>query len=58
MPVAAPHAPNAVDYAGWGPFHADFALPPLGQNLEVRVWSPGGEAVDVYSADLTAVAGG
>jgi len=57
MPVAAPNAPNATAFSGWGPFHADFATPPAGQNLEVRVWSPGGEAVNVYSADLTAVPG-
>jgi len=31
--------------------------PPAGQLLEVRVWSPGGFAVSVYSADLTAASG-
>jgi len=56
MPVAAPNAPSAAVYSGWGPFHADFTNPPPGQLLEVRVWSAGGAAVNVYSADLTAVA--
>jgi len=57
MEVDAPHAPNATVYAGWGPFHANFTQPPVGQRLEVRVWSPGGFAVNVYSADLTAASG-
>jgi hypothetical protein len=39
-------------YPGWGPFRAEFAPPPSDQRLEVRVWSPGGEAVNVYSAEL------
>jgi hypothetical protein len=57
MPVDAPHAPNATVFSGWGPFRADFVPPPAGQMLEVRVWSPGGFAVSVYSADLTAASG-
>lgn len=56
LPLVAPHAPSARAYAGWGPFRADFALPPPGQRLEVRVWSPGGETVNVYSAGLTRTA--
>ena len=39
-------------YSGWGPFRADFLPPPPGQRLEVRVWSPGSGAVNVYSAEL------
>jgi hypothetical protein len=57
MPVDAPHAPNATVFSGWGPFRADFVPPPTGQVLEVRVWSPGGFAVSVYSADLTTASG-
>jgi hypothetical protein len=57
IPVVAPDAPNATVYSGWGPFRANFVSPPPGQRLEVRVWSPGGAAVNVYSADLTAVSG-
>lgn len=57
MPVDAPHAPNATVFSGWGPFRADFVPPPAGQLLEVRVWSPGGFAVSVYSADLTTASG-
>lgn len=53
LPVAAITAYHARAYAGWGPFRADFVLPPAGQRLEVRVWSPGGETVNVYSASLT-----
>lgn len=54
IPVVAPDAPNATVYSGWGPFRANFVSPPPGQRLEVRVWSPGGAAVNVYSADLAA----
>jgi hypothetical protein len=57
LPVAAPHAANATVFGGWGPFRADFEAPPPGQRIEVRVWSPGGFAVNVYSAELTADAG-
>jgi hypothetical protein len=57
MPVAAPDSRDAGVYPGWGPFRADFMNPPPGQRLEVRVWSAGGVAVNVYSADLTAVPG-
>jgi Predicted membrane protein (DUF2079) len=57
LPVTAPTGPNATVYDGWGPFRADFEAPPPGQNIEVRVWSPGGAAVNVYSAELTTSAG-
>jgi hypothetical protein len=52
LPVDATTAYRARAYAGWGPFRADFAAPPPGERLEVRVWSPGGETVNVYRAEL------
>ena len=57
LPVTAPPAPNATGYSGWGPFRANFEAPPTGQQIEVRVWSPGGATVDVYSAELTSTSG-
>jgi hypothetical protein len=57
IPVTAPDAPNAAVFSGWGPFRAAFIPPPAGQVLEVRVWSPGGIAVSVYSAELTDASG-
>ena len=54
MPMDSALPDQATVYSGWGPFHADFALPPTGERLEVRVWSPGGTLVDVYGAYLTA----
>jgi Predicted membrane protein (DUF2079) len=57
LPVAVPASPNATVYGGWGPFRANFVAPLRGQHIEVRVWSPGGAAVNVYSADLTTAAG-
>lgn len=52
VPVDAATSYDAGAYSGWGPFRGDF-LPPLsGNRLEVRVWSPGGGAVNVYSAEL------
>jgi Predicted membrane protein (DUF2079) len=53
LPVDAVTAWHAGVYSGWGPFSATFVPPLPGQNLEVRVWSPGREAVSVYSARLT-----
>jgi hypothetical protein len=52
VPVAATASYRAAAYAGWGPFRATFEAPPPGQRLEVRVWSPGGDAVNVYGARL------
>jgi hypothetical protein len=46
---------RAAGYGGWWPFRAQFASPPGYQRLEVRVWTPGGEIVNVYSARLIAV---
>ena len=40
-------------YGGWGPFRAKFGGGPKGERIEVRVWSPGHEEVNVYSARLT-----
>jgi hypothetical protein len=57
LPVAAPDAAVPGSYPGWGPFRADFEAPPPGQDLEVRVWSPGGGAVNVYNATLTGLSG-
>jgi hypothetical protein len=51
--VDATTAYPAPQYAGWGPFRADFVAPPPGQRLEIRIWSPGGAPVSVYSASLT-----
>jgi len=45
----------APGYGGWGPFRAEFVPPPPGQRIEIRVWSPGGETVNVYRASLTRV---
>lgn len=44
-------------YAGWGPFRARFGDAPRAQRLEVRVWTPGGETVNVYGARLASGAG-
>jgi hypothetical protein len=52
FPVTAVTAYRPARYFGWGPFRADFIPPPPGQRLEVRVWSPGHEAVSVYTASL------
>jgi hypothetical protein len=57
MPLDAPAAKDATIYSGWGPFRIEPRQPPAGHRVEVRVWSPGGEAVSVYSAGLSAVAG-
>jgi hypothetical protein len=57
MPVTAPAGPNQTAFGGWGPFRADFVTPHPGQTIEVRVWSPGGAAVSVYNAELTAADG-
>lgn len=53
LPVGATTAYRGRPYAGWGPFRAGFTNPPPGQRLEVRVWSPGHEKVNVYRAALT-----
>jgi hypothetical protein len=40
-------------YRGWGPFRLDRPPPPAGNDVEVRVWSPGGLLVSVYSIGMT-----
>ncbi len=57
LPVTVPAAPNETVYGGWGPFRADFDSPRPGQHIEVRVWSPGRAAVNVYSAELSSPSG-
>jgi hypothetical protein len=52
LPVEARTDYRAAAYSGWGPFRATFEAPPPGQRLEVRIWSPGGEVVNVYHARL------
>jgi hypothetical protein len=55
LPVNATTAYRSRAYPGWGPFRAGFTNPPPGQRLEVRVWSPGHEALSVFSAALQKV---
>ena len=57
LPLTVLPAPDADVFSGWGPFRADFVSPLAGQRIEVRVWSPGGVAVNVYSGDLTTASG-
>jgi len=57
LPFTAPAARNQTVFEGWGPFRASFVPPPPGQRIEIRVWSPGGVAVNVYSAYLTTASG-
>jgi hypothetical protein len=52
MPVDATTAYRAGIYSGHGPFRVGVVLPPAGERLEVRVWSPGHGTVNVYSAEL------
>lgn len=55
LPVDATRDYHNALYGGWGPFRARFGGAPKGQRIEVRVWSPGGETVNVYSAQLLTV---
>lgn len=55
LPVNAARDYHVPLYGGWGPFQAKFGGGPKGQRIEVRVWSPGGETVNVYSAQLLTV---
>ena len=50
--VAARNFPNFL-YGGSGPFLAKFGGGPKTQQIEARVWTPGGSTVNVYSAQLT-----
>jgi Predicted membrane protein (DUF2079) len=53
LPVDALVGYRDPTYRGWGPFEANFSPAPPGQRIEIRVWSPGGETVNVYRASLT-----
>jgi hypothetical protein len=53
VPVDVTAGNPATVYGGWGPFRAVFGGPPGGAALEVRVWTPGGGKVNVYSARLS-----
>jgi hypothetical protein len=55
LPVTATTPYRGRAYTGWGLFRAGFTNPPPGQRLEVRIWTPGGEAVSVYGASLATV---
>jgi hypothetical protein len=52
LPADAAAASPVSSNSGWGPFRGLFLPPPPGQRLEVRVWSPGDDVVNVYSAEL------
>ena len=52
LPVNATRDYRKPLYSGWGPFRAKFGGGPKGERLEVRVWTPGGDTVSVYSAQL------
>ena len=50
-----PSAPPEHIFSGWGPWRTAVAEP-TGDQLEVRVWSPGGnDEVDVYNVSLQKV---
>ena len=52
------HTPGEQVYSGWGPWSIRPVSPPPGDNLEIRVWQPGGkDHVRVYSTALTRVSG-
>lgn len=52
LPVDAAADYHISVYEGWGPFQAKFPNPTSGERIEVRVWTPGGETVNVYQATL------
>ena len=53
LPVDARHDFRTTIYGGWGPFQTKFGgMTRADERLEVRVWTPGGETVNVYSARL------
>jgi hypothetical protein len=56
LPVDAETGYHTPTYGGWGPFRAKFASTPAGERIEVRVWSPGSETVNVYNAQLVPAA--
>jgi hypothetical protein len=56
FPVDAQTAYASPVYGGWGPFQSTFPHSRSGERLEVRVWTPGGETVNVYQAALVSSA--
>jgi hypothetical protein len=52
VPVNASGGYRPTSYSGWGPFRAKFGRDSNVQRLEVRVWSAGHAAVNVYRAGL------
>ena len=44
-------------FTGWGPFQAWFVPPPRNNQLEVRVWSPGGGVVEIENVKLQRLQG-
>ncbi|MGO9079240.1 MAG: DUF2079 domain-containing protein [Streptosporangiaceae bacterium] len=57
LPVTVMNLHRPYSYSGWGPFRVDFVPPRPGERLEIRVWSPGHELVDVYRAKLVRASG-
>jgi hypothetical protein len=55
LPVDADSTARSAIFSGWGPFLATFGRPTRAQRLEVRVWSAGDAAVNVYRASLAKV---
>ena len=58
VPVDVMNDYQATAYSGWGPFRTKFPDPSSGERLEVRVWTPGAEIVNVYQATLAHVSPG
>ena len=52
LPLRVTTALRSTVYSGWGPFSAHFVPPLPGQRIEVRVWTDGGNTVNVYSAQI------
>ena len=53
LPVDATTDYRSSIFEGWGPFQTKFPSPAVGERVEVRVWSPGGETVNVYNTQLS-----
>jgi hypothetical protein len=53
VPIALKTTPGEQEFEGSGPWRITAERPPKGDNLEIRVWSPGGTGqVKVYSAGI------
>ncbi len=52
MPVVLRTTPGPTPFGGFGPFRIQPVPPPPGDQLELRVWSPGGGEVSVASLEL------